>query len=107
MFMLAGGTVSLAPAASYSSHQYFSPFNSINAVGSTQDNAELQQSAFTRVNASLAWSTDRLVIRAWANNLFDARTLGYGLDLRGAGFPYNFLVPEAPRTYGLSARVTF
>lgn len=107
MFMLAGGTVTLAPAASYSSHQYFSPFNSINAVGSAQDNAELQQPAFTRVNASLAWSTDRLVIRAWANNLFDARTLGYGLDLRGAGFPYNFLVPEAPRTYGLSARVSF
>ena len=107
MFVVAGGTVSLAPAASYSSHQYFSPFNSINAVGSTQDNSELQQPAFTRVNASLAWSTDRITIRAWANNLFDARTLGYGLDLRGAGFPYNFLVPEAPRTYGLSARVTF
>jgi iron complex outermembrane receptor protein len=103
----AGGMLTLSPAASYSSHQYFSPFNSINAVGSGQVNSELEQSAFTKVNASLAWGDERLTIRLWSNNLFDARTLGYGLDLRGAGFPYNFLVPEAPRTYGLSARFNF
>jgi iron complex outermembrane recepter protein len=107
MVSFAGGTLTLSPAASYSSHQYFSPFNSINAIGATQNNGELQQSAFTKVNASLAWSNDRLTIRAWANNLFDSKTLGYGLDLRGAGFPYNFLVPEAPRTYGLAARLSF
>ena len=35
------------------------------------------------------------------------KTYAYGLDLRGAGFPYNFLVPAAPRTYGGSVRVAF
>ena len=31
----------------------------------------------------------------------------YGLDLRGAGFPYNFLVPSTPRTFGISGRYSF
>ncbi len=48
-----------------------------------------------------------MTIRAFANNLFDRKTYGYGLDLRGAGLPFNFLVPSAPRTYGVSLRYSF
>ncbi|WP_409574724.1 hypothetical protein [Sphingopyxis sp. PET50] len=70
-------------------------------------NSELQQGANAKVNASLSWSNDALTVRAFANNLFDRKTYGYGLDLRGAGFPYNFLVPSAPRTYGVSLRYSF
>jgi iron complex outermembrane receptor protein len=29
------------------------------------------------------------------------------LDLRGAGFPYNFLGPSTPRTFGISGRYSF
>ena len=47
--------------------------------------AELQQKAYAKVNAVLAWSRDNLTLRAWVDNLLEARTLGYGLDLRGAG----------------------
>ncbi|MBA3940674.1 MAG: TonB-dependent receptor [Sphingopyxis sp.] len=104
---VAGGTITFAPNMAYSSRQYFSPFNSINAPGSPQVNSELQQGANAKVNASLSWSNDALTIRAFANNLFDRKTYGYGLDLRGAGFPYNFLVPSAPRTYGVSLRYSF
>jgi iron complex outermembrane recepter protein len=48
-----------------------------------------------------------LLIRAWSNNLFDREVYSYGLDLRGAGFPYNFRVPSTPRTFGVSARYSF
>ncbi len=104
---VAGGTITFAPNMAYSSRQYFSPFNTINAPGTPQLNSELQQGANAKVNASLSWSNDALTVRAFANNIFERKTYGYGLDLRGAGFPYNFLVPSAPRTYGVSLRYSF
>jgi outer membrane receptor protein involved in Fe transport len=104
---VAGGTVTLSPTVNYVSHQYFSPFDSLNAPGTGQDNAELQQGAFAKLNTSLTWKRNNLMLRAWAENLTNAEVLGYGLDLRGAGFPFNFLVPDPPRTFGIEARVSF
>jgi iron complex outermembrane receptor protein len=104
---VADGVVTFSPNVAYSSQQYFSPFNDLNAAGTPQDNAELQQGANAKVNMSLSWSNDRFTLRAFADNLFNRKTYGYGLDLRGAGFPYNFLVPATPRTYGISARMNF
>jgi hypothetical protein len=104
---VAGGTVTLSPTVNYVSHQYFSPFDSLNAPGTGQDNAELQQGAFAKLNTSLTWKRNNLILRAWAENLTNAEVLGYGLDLRGAGFPFNFLVPDPPRTFGIEARVSF
>jgi len=104
---IAKGDLTLSPAIAYTGHQFFSPFDTINAAGSLQDNAELQQAANTKINASLTWRRDHVLVRAWVNNLTNAETLGYGLDLRGAGFPYNFLVPEPPRTFGIETRLSF
>lgn len=97
----------ISPSVAYFSRQYFSPFNDINAVGSPQLNSELQQEGYAKVNVTAALSLGRFTIKAFANNLLNAKTYAYGLDLRGAGFPYNFLVPAAPRTYGASVRVAF
>ena len=107
MAQLGGGTITFAPTMAYSSQQYFSPFNAENVVGSPQVNSELQQGANAKVNVGLSWSNDAVTVRAFANNLFERETYGYGLDLRGAGFPYNFLVPTMPRTYGVSVRFGF
>jgi iron complex outermembrane receptor protein len=104
---VADGAVTLSTSVDYVSHQFFSPFDTINAAGTGQNNAELQQSEYTKVNAALAWRRGRWTVRAWVDNLTDAKVLGYGLDLRGAGFPYNFLVPEPPRTFGGALRVSF
>jgi iron complex outermembrane recepter protein len=104
---VADGDLTLSPTVNYFSRQYFSPFNEINAAGTGQVNSELEQKAYTKINASLAWTRDKLTIRGWVENLTKRKTLGYGLDLRGAGFPYNFLVPAAPRTYGATARIGF
>jgi iron complex outermembrane recepter protein len=98
----AGGGLTFSPTVSYFSRQYFSPFNEKNAAGTGQVNSELQQDAYAKVNASLSWARDDLTIRAFVNNAFEKETYSYGLDLRGAGFPFNFLVPSAPRTYGLT-----
>ncbi|NLR70615.1 TonB-dependent receptor [Novosphingobium sp. ERN07] len=102
-----GGTLTFAPNMAYSSRQFFSPFNEDNAPGTGQINSELQQGANARVNAALSWASDAITVRVFANNLFNRKLYGYGLDLRGAGFPYNFLVPAAPRTYGASIRYSF
>jgi outer membrane receptor protein involved in Fe transport len=102
-----GGAVALSPQINYVSQQYFSPFNDVNAVGSAQENSELSQAAFTKVDVSLAWTREHWLVRTWSNNLFNKAVYEYGLDLRGAGFPYNFLVPSTPRTFGVSARYSF
>ncbi|PZU51045.1 MAG: TonB-dependent receptor [Sphingomonas sp.] len=99
--------VTFSPTIAYSGHQYFSPFNTINAVGTTQQNAELQQDSYAKVNAQLSWTHGDYLLRAWVNNAFNTKVYAYGLDLRGAGFPYNYRVPSSPRTFGISARVNF
>ena len=104
---VAGGLVTFSPNVVYASSQFFSPFNAVNVAGSAQVNSELAQGANARVNGALSWSNDTITVRAFANNLFNRKTYGYGLDLRGAGFPYNFLVPNAPRTFGISVRAGF
>ncbi|QJQ32233.1 TonB-dependent receptor [Sphingomonas lacunae] len=107
MAEIGGGDLTLSPNLAYSSRQYFSPFNDTNVVGSPQVNSELQQGANAKVNVALGWSNDSITVRAFANNLLERKTYAYGLDLRGAGFPYNFLVPAPPRTYGVSVRFGF
>ena len=104
---IAGGALLLSPTANYVSREYFSPFDTINAPGTAQDNSELQQGSYSKVNASLNWTRDKILVRAWVDNLFDREVYSYGLDLRGAGFPYNFLVPSTPRTFGVSGRYSF
>jgi len=104
---VAGGALTLSPTANVVSRQYFSPFNSINAAGTGQVNSELEQNGYSKVDASLSWSRDKILVRAWVDNLLDREVYSYGLDLRGAGFPYNFLVPSTPRTFGISGRYSF
>ena len=99
--------LTVSPNVAYFSRQYFSPFNDVNAAGTGQLNSELKQGSFAKVNLTAALTIDRFTFKAFANNLLDRKTYAYGLDLRGAGFPYNFLVPSAPRTYGGSVRVAF
>ncbi|WP_374527604.1 TonB-dependent receptor [Novosphingobium sp.] len=101
------GKLKLSPSVSYFSKQFFSPFNTVNAVGSPQVNSELQQGGYAKVNVTASFETGPFTFRAFVNNLFNEKTYVYGLDLRGAGFPYNYLVPSTPRTFGGSVRIAF
>ncbi len=106
-FAIAGGKVTISPNADYSSRVFFSPYNDINSIGLGQVNAELRQGGFVKVNANLSWTRGNVTVKAWGQNLFQRKTLIYGLDLRQAGFPYNYRVPASPRTYGGTVRFTF
>lgn len=99
--------LTFSPVVNYFSRQYFSPFNAVNAVGTGQLNSELLQNGYAKVNASLVWDHGPAQLRAWVNNAFNRKTYTYGLDLRGADFPFNLLVPASPRTYGVSAKFSF
>lgn len=101
------GDVTFTPSVSYFSHQYFTPLNTINAPGTAQNNAELQQDGYAKVNATLAWRLNAITLKAWVNNIFNQKNYIYGIDLRGAGFPYNFKVPDMPRTWGGTVRYSF
>ena len=101
------GALVFSPHIAFFSQQYYSPFNLTNVAGSGQINSELQQGSYAKVNAQLAYTVDRITFKAFVDNAFNRKTLVYGLDLRASGFPYNFLVPSLPRTYGGSIRVAF
>ena len=101
------GGLTFSPNVSYFSKQYFSPLNDINAPGTPQQNSELSQGAYAKVNGTVAWTMGRVTLKAFVDNLLNRKTLLYGLDLRGANFPFNYRTPAPPRTFGGSVRVTF
>lgn len=101
------GALVFTPSVAYFSQQWFSPFNGTNAPASGQINAELQQRAYAKVNAQIAWTIGNITFKGFVDNVFDQQNYVYGLDLRASGFPYNFLVPSLPRTYGGSVRIVF
>ncbi|ALJ12099.1 TonB-dependent receptor [Sphingopyxis macrogoltabida] len=107
LFDTGDAKLTFSPNVAYFSRQFFSPLNEVNAPGTGQQNAELQQGSYAKVNATLALEIGRFTVKGFINNAFNRKTYAYGLDLRGAGFPYPFLVPAAPRTFGGSVRVTF
>lgn len=107
LFDTGDSRLTFSPNVAYFSRQFFSPLNEVNAPGTAQQNAELQQGSYAKVNATLAWEIGRFTIKGFINNAFNRKTYAYGLDLRGAGFPYPFLVPASPRTFGGSVRIAF
>jgi len=97
---LAKGNLTLSPNLSYTSKQYFSPFN--DAAG----NQYLNQGALTLLTANLVWDWDRFSVRAWGTNLMNRRNFTYGLNLQQS-FGYDYLLPGPPRMYGVALRYNF
>jgi iron complex outermembrane receptor protein len=95
-----GGDVSLSPNLSYTSREYFSPFNSL------AGNQNLQQGALTLLSGNLAWTKDNFSARLYGTNLLNKESFTYGLNLQGS-FGYDYLLPGPPREYGVEFRYTF
>jgi outer membrane receptor protein involved in Fe transport len=66
----------------------------------------MQQDAYAKVNASLAWVRDKLTMRLFVNNAFDKATFAWGTDLQHA-FGLDYLIRDPPRTFGGSVRYDF
>jgi iron complex outermembrane receptor protein len=93
------GTFTLTPSLVYTSYVFYSPYD--NVAG----NGPLSQPAYVKLNAQLAYETSKYSVRFWGKNLTDKQTFEDGLDLRAFG--YYYLVPAAPRTFGLTFGLKF
>jgi outer membrane receptor protein involved in Fe transport len=92
---------------SYTSQQWFSPFNEKPSfVGDPITNINQQQKAYVLVNGQLRLDGDRFYGSLWAKNIFNKGYHVYGLDLRAA-FAYDYLALGAPRTFGATVGVKF
>ena len=91
---LGDGAITFTPSAVYTSKVYYSPYNDL------AGNGPLSQDANTKINAQLAYETERHSVKVWGKNLGNKQTFGDGLDLRAFG--YYYMIPLAPRTYGIS-----
>ncbi len=94
------GKVVFSPNVTYTSKQFFSPFN--NRAG----NEFLNAPGHAMVDATLGWESEQLAVRLWTTNLLNKKIFMYGLNLRDA-FGYDYLLHAPPRSYGISARYNF
>ena len=92
-------TLTFTPSINYTSKVFYSPYNTLDG------NGPLSQPANTKINAQLSYENDNRFVKIWAKNLGNKETYGDGLDLRSFG--YYYLVPAAPRTWGISAGYRF
>jgi iron complex outermembrane recepter protein len=97
---LGSGDIVFSPNVTYTTKQYFSPFND------KDGNQNLNSPGHFLVNASLGWEGEQLSIRGWVTNLTNEKFFMYGLNLRGS-FGYDYMLHAPPRSYGVTARYKF
>jgi len=94
------GEIVFSPNVTYTSKQYFSPFN--NKAG----NQFLNAPGHFLVDASIGWESEQFDLRLWGTNLTNKKYFMYGLNLRGS-FGYDYMLHAPPRSYGISAKYKF
>lgn len=97
---LGAGKIVFSPNLTYTSKQYFSPFN--NKAG----NFNLNAPSNVMLDATLGWESDNLELRVWATNILNKKLFMYGLNLRDA-FGYDYMLHAPPRSYGVTAKYRF
>jgi iron complex outermembrane recepter protein len=97
---LGSGNVIFSPNVTYTSKQFFSPFNN------KDGNQNLNAPGHAIVNASLGWENDTVSVRGWVTNLTNQKYFMYGLNLRGS-FGYDYMLHAPPLSYGVTARYKF
>lgn len=96
---IAGGQVTLSPGITYTSSQWFTPYNNALNYGI------LRQGAYAIVDATVEWKNGPWSVRVWGKNLANQNAYSYGVNLSSFGFQY-FNVNQ-PRTFGVAVRRTF
>ncbi len=106
-FENAQGTATLHFDATYTSRQYFSPFNDDPSfIGDPIGNGNQSQDGFTLLNARTSFRAGQIVFSAWGKNLSNREYFVQGLDLR-SGFGEDALIRGMPRTFGADVSVRF
>jgi iron complex outermembrane recepter protein len=96
---LGDAALTLTPSVVYTSKVFYSPYNDL------AGNGPLSQGANTKINGQLAFENDKYSVKVWGKNLTNKETFGDGLDLRSFG--YYYMIPLAPRTFGVNFGVKF
>jgi iron complex outermembrane receptor protein len=97
---LGNGDIVFSPNMTYTSKQFFSPFNN------KDGNQNLNAPAHAMLDATLGWEGEQLSLRAWMTNITNKQIFMYGLNLRGS-FGYDYMLHAPPRSYGITARYKF
>lgn len=97
---VAGGDLVLTPSLTYTSRQFFSPYNDLGG------NGPLRQDAYVLVDGNVEWKSGPWSLRIWGKNLTDKGAFVYGNNFVSA-FGYYYFNQNQPRTFGASIRRTF
>ncbi|SMC77846.1 TonB-dependent receptor [Novosphingobium sp. B1] len=96
---IAGGELTISPGVTYTSSQWFTPYNDALNYGI------LRQGSYALFDATVEWKNGPWSVRAWGKNLSNENVYSYGVNLSSFGIQY-FNVNQ-PRTYGIAVRRTF
>jgi len=96
---IAGGEIVVSPSVTYTSSQYFTPYNTVAGYGPDR------QGAYAIVDAVVEWKKGPWAVRGWAKNLTNKGVFTYGQNF--AAFGYYYFNVNQPRTYGIAVRRTF
>ena len=119
---IAAGELVLSGEVAYKSKFWYDPFNNgprpnavSNAAGSGGGNLYpgpngetnlVGSKGYALINATLAWNSRNVQIRAWGKNITNKHYYPFGYDTAGA-FGTVLLTPGTPRTYGMDATFKF
>lgn len=93
---LNGGELLISPSLTYTDDVWFTPQND------QLNNQNVREDAYALIDLLVEWSKGDWTARLWGKNLAEKEYYNYGLNLQAFGFDY--FVPGAPRTFGLSLR---
>jgi len=91
-----GGTVSVRVEGRYSGKQFFDPFNY----------ADLEQDAYTLINAFINYSRNSWKVGLYSRNLADKAYLNYAANVAAGGATTTDYAFGTPRTFGVRAEMT-
>lgn len=96
---VAGGDLVLSPSVTYTSSQWFTPYNA--AMG----NGILRQDGYALFDAVVEWKKGPWGFRLWGKNLTQKHYYAYGLNLTDYGWYY--FNPGQRRIYGGAVHMAF
>jgi outer membrane receptor protein involved in Fe transport len=95
--------LTLSGDVDYTGHYYYDPQNGVGSVGAHFKNG---QEGYALVDTRLTYDMGRVQVTLWAKNLFDKFYLTYVSNAESS-FGSDFGIRGVPRTFGVSANVSF
>jgi outer membrane receptor protein involved in Fe transport len=92
-------TLTYSVTGNFVTKQWYSPFDA------KDDNGDIQQGGYGKVNMQLLYNAGRYTFEAWGKNVLSAKYNAYALNLKSLGSDY--FIPGPPATWGVSLGFKF